>query len=169
MFGAYVRFKWNYVALRKFSDNQQQHLFLGQRWILGNMMWMWQKEDTGLWEIGLSGFWKFNSLRNTLTNSRLNVSLSLCLLFTLMKQHLDMCTYKVVTKQRRQWLATFDIAIHNRFKDRRYLLGYLLMFQFHTESHSIFYLGTIFLYLRLQISLHKKKKKLANVMDLFFF
>jgi len=43
------------------------------------------------------------------------------------------------------------------------------MFQFHTESHSIFYLGTIFLYLRLQISLHKKKKKLANVMDLFFF
>ena len=26
MFGAYVRFKCNYVALRKSSDNQQQHL-----------------------------------------------------------------------------------------------------------------------------------------------
>ena len=30
-------------------------------------------------------FGKFNSLRNTLTNSRSNVSLSSCLLFTLMK------------------------------------------------------------------------------------
>ena len=26
--------------------------------------------------------------------------------------------------------ATIDVAIHNRYKDRRYLLGYLLMFQF---------------------------------------
>jgi len=41
-----------------------------------------------------------------------------------------MYTYKVGTQQRRRWLATFDIAIHNRYKDRRYLLGYLLMFQF---------------------------------------
>jgi len=32
-------------------------------------------------------FGKFNSLRNTLTNSRSNMSLSLCLLFTLIKQH----------------------------------------------------------------------------------
>jgi len=30
------------------------------------------------------------------------------------KQHLDMCTYKVRTQQRRRWLATFDIAIYNR-------------------------------------------------------
>jgi len=48
----YVRFKWNYVALRKTSDNQQ-HLFLRQRRIIGNMMWMWMssfiiKEDTGI-------------------------------------------------------------------------------------------------------------------------
>jgi len=41
-----------------------------------------------------------------------------------------MYTYKVGTQQRRQWLATFDIAIHNCYKDCRYLLGYLLMFQF---------------------------------------
>jgi len=40
-----------------------------------------------------------------------------------------MYTYKVGTQQRRRWLATFDIAINNRYKDRRYLLGYLLMFQ----------------------------------------
>jgi len=31
-------------------------------------------------------------------------------------------------QQRRRWLATFDIAIHNRYKDHMYLLGYLLMF-----------------------------------------
>jgi len=41
MFGAYVRFKCNYAALKKSSDNQQQHLLLGQRWILGNTMWIW--------------------------------------------------------------------------------------------------------------------------------
>ena len=29
-------------------------------------------------------------------------------------QHLDMYTYKVETQHRRRWLATFDIAIHNR-------------------------------------------------------
>ena len=39
-------------------------------------------------------------------------------------------TYKVGTQQRRRWLATFDTAIHNRYKYRRYLLGYLLLFQF---------------------------------------
>jgi len=33
-------------------------------------------------------FGKFNSLRNTLANSWSNMSLSSCLLFTLMKQHL---------------------------------------------------------------------------------
>jgi len=38
-------------------------------------------------------FVKFNSLRNTLTNSRSNMSLSSCLLVTLIKQHLDMYTY----------------------------------------------------------------------------
>ena len=51
------------------------------------------------------------------------MSLALCLLFTLMEQNLDMCTYKVGTQQRRRWLATFDIAIHNLYTDRRYLLG----------------------------------------------
>jgi len=49
-----------------------------------------------------------------------------------MKQHLDMRTYKVETQQRRRRLETFDIAIHNRYTNRRYLLGYLLMFQFRT-------------------------------------
>ena len=38
MFAAYVRFKCNYAALRKSSDNQQQHLLLGKLWIIGNMM-----------------------------------------------------------------------------------------------------------------------------------
>ena len=28
MFGAYVQFKWNYVASRKSSDNQKEHLVL---------------------------------------------------------------------------------------------------------------------------------------------
>ena len=82
------------------------------------------------------GFGKFRSLRNTLTNSRSTMSLSSCLLFYVDEQHLDIYTYKVVTQQRRQWLATFDIAIHNRYKDRRYL-GYLLMFQFRIQSNSI--------------------------------
>ena len=45
---------------------------------------------------------KFNSMRNTLTNSRSNMSLISCLLVTLMKQHLDMCTYKVETQHRRR-------------------------------------------------------------------
>jgi len=40
-------------------------------------------------------FGKFNSLGNTLTDSRSNMSLSLCLLFMLMKQYLDMYIYKV--------------------------------------------------------------------------
>jgi len=38
MFGEYVLFKCNYAAVRKSSDNQQQNLFFGQRWIIGNMM-----------------------------------------------------------------------------------------------------------------------------------
>ena len=71
MFGAYVRFKCNYAALGKSSDNQQQHLLLGQRRIIGNTM---VYQDFG----------KFNSLKNTLTDIRSNMSLSLCLLLTLM-------------------------------------------------------------------------------------
>ena len=78
-------------------------------------------------------FGKFNSLRNTLTNNRSNMSLSSCLLFKSIKQHLDMYTYKVVQQQRRRQLATFDIAIDNRYKDRRYLLGYLHMFQLRVK------------------------------------
>jgi len=54
MFGAYVRFKCNYTELRKSSDNQQQHLFLGQRRIIGNTMWIWmstlsQRRILDLW------------------------------------------------------------------------------------------------------------------------
>ena len=44
-----------------------------------------------------------------------------------------MYTYKVVKQQRRRQLATFDIAIDNRYKDRRYLLGYLHMFQLRVK------------------------------------
>ena len=36
------------------------------------------------------------------------------LAFYVDEQHLDMYTYKVETQQKRRWLATFDIAIHNR-------------------------------------------------------
>jgi len=57
-------------------------------------------------------------------NCRSNMSLSSCLLVTLMKQHLDVCTYNVGTQQRRQRIATYDIAIHNRYTYRRYLLSY---------------------------------------------
>jgi len=38
MFGANVRFKCNYAALKKSSDNHQQHLLLEQRWNIGNTM-----------------------------------------------------------------------------------------------------------------------------------
>jgi len=52
MFGVYVRFKRNYVALMKSSNNWKQHLSLEQWWIIGYMMLMWLssfiiKEDTG--------------------------------------------------------------------------------------------------------------------------
>ena len=72
-------------------------------------------------------FGKFNSLRNTLTNSRSNMSLSSCLRFyvdevTLIHVHIQ---GRNTTKK-----TPFEIAIHTRYKDRRYLLGYLLMFQF---------------------------------------
>ena len=77
--------------------------------------------------------WNYIALRN----SQSNISLSSCLLFTSMKQHLDMYTHKVGTQQRRRLLATFDITIHNRYKDLRYVLGYLLMFQFGIKSNSI--------------------------------
>ena len=53
------------------------------------------QEDLELCNKDYQDFGKFNNLRKTLTNSRSNMSLSSCLLFTLMKQHLDMCTYKV--------------------------------------------------------------------------
>ena len=68
-------------------------------------------------------FGKFNSLGNTLTNIRSNMSLSSCLLF-----YVDEVTLRHVHIQGRN--TTFDIAIHNHYKDRRYLLGYLLIFQF---------------------------------------
>ena len=82
-------------------------------------------------------FGKFNSLKNTLTDSRSNMSLSSSLLLTLMKQHLDMCTYRVRTQQRRRWLATFDISIHNRFKDHRLHLvsiPYIVKFYFNVGT-----------------------------------
>jgi len=47
-------------------------------------------------------FENVDSLRNYLTNSRSNMSLSSYLLFTLMKQHLDIYTYKVGTQQRKR-------------------------------------------------------------------
>ena len=117
MFGAYIRFKCNYAALKNSSDNQQQHLFLGQRWTIGNTMWMWlstssQRRILNFLNNVYQDFGKFISLRNILTDSRSNMSLSLCLRLTIMKQHLDMCTYKVETQQRWRWLDTVDIAIH---------------------------------------------------------
>ena len=95
MFGAYVRFKCNYAALRKVTDNQQQHLLLGQRWIIGNMMWIWlstssQRRILDLWNKVYQDFGKFNSLKNTLTDSRSNMSLSSCLLYTLVS---NTCTH----------------------------------------------------------------------------
>jgi len=80
MVGAYVRFKCNYAALRKSSDNQQQHLLLVQQWIIGNTMWIWlstssQTRIFDLWNKVYHAFGKFNSLKNTLTDS-----LSSCLL-----------------------------------------------------------------------------------------
>ena len=57
-------------------------------------------KDGNLWNKIDQDFGKFNSLGNTLTDSRSNMSLSLCLLITLMKQHLYRYTYKVETEQR---------------------------------------------------------------------
>jgi len=89
MFGAYVRFKCNYAALRKSSDNQQQHLHLVQRWIIGNTMWKWLSTSSQMRILELCNkdyqdFGKLNSLKNILTDSRSNMSLSSSLLFTLM-------------------------------------------------------------------------------------
>jgi len=89
MFGSYVRFKCNYTALRKSSDNQQQHLLPGEPWIIGNTMWIWkstssQRRILDLWKKVYQDFERFNSLKNILTDSRSNTSLSSCLLFTLM-------------------------------------------------------------------------------------
>jgi len=54
VWSVYARFKCNYTALRKSSDNQQQHLLLGQRWIIRNTMWIWlstssQRRILDLW------------------------------------------------------------------------------------------------------------------------
>ena len=84
------------------------------------------------------------------------VSLSSCLLFTLMKQHLDMYTYKVGTQQRRRCLATFDIAIHNRYKVRRYLLGLSSHISIPYTVQFYFNVGTMILQPRLQISQNRK-------------
>ena len=125
MFGANVQFKCNYASLRKSSDIQQQDLLLGQRWIIWNTMWIWlatssQRRIFYLWNMVYQDFGKFNTLKNTLTDSRSNTSLSLCML---LMSNTYTCTHRNTTKK----LATFDIAIQNR----RYIPSYLLRFQFH--------------------------------------
>ena len=66
-----VRLKCNFAALRKSSDDQQQHCQ--------------HHHKAGYWSCGIRfidlNFGKFNSLRNTLRDSRSNISISLCLLF----------------------------------------------------------------------------------------
>ena len=66
MFGAYVRFRWYYATLRKSSDNQQQHLLLGQWLIIGNMMLseIWCECDKGgYWTCGI----RFSRILESLT------------------------------------------------------------------------------------------------------
>jgi len=84
MFGAYVRLKCNFAALRRSSDNQQQHLLLGQRWVIGNTMW---------------SVWLSTSSQRRILDSR---SFSV-LAFYVDEQQLVMYTYKVETQQSRRW------------------------------------------------------------------
>ena len=81
-----------------------------------------QRRILDLWNKVYLDFGKFTILKNTLKYESYFV-----FAFYVDEQHLDMYTYKVETQHRRRWL---DTAIHNRYKDRKYLLGYLLMFQF---------------------------------------
>ena len=101
-FGAYVQC---YNALRTSSHNQQQHLESGGFSEKRCEYDCQYHHNGGNLTCGIrfyQDFGMFNSLRNTLTDSRSNMSLSLCLLVMLMKQHLDMYTYKVKTQQRRR-------------------------------------------------------------------
>jgi len=116
MFGAYVRF--NYAALRKSSDDQHQHLLLVQWWTIENTVWIWlstssQRRILDLWNKVYQDFGKFNSLNYSYRQS-VKYESFFVLAFYFDEQYLDMYTYKVETQQRRRWLATFDIAIHNR-------------------------------------------------------
>ena len=67
-----------------------------------------------------------------------------------------MYTYKVGTQQRRRCLATFDIAIHNRYKDRRYLLGLSSHISIPYIVQFYFNVGTMIIQPRLQISQNRK-------------
>jgi len=114
------------------------HLFIEQRWIIGNMKWMWLSSFIiilyrilELCNKDYQDFGKFNSLRNTLTKSRSNES------FFVLAFYVDEATFKTCTHKRSEHNTedddlqlNFDIVIHNRYKDRRYLLGYLLMFPY---------------------------------------
>ena len=78
MFGAYVRFKCNYAALRKSSDNQQQHSLDSGELFEIRCEYDCQHHHKG-------GYWTF-----------------FVLAFYVDEQHLDMYTYKVETQQRRR-------------------------------------------------------------------
>ena len=85
MFGAYVRFKCNYAALRKSSDNKQQHSLDS-----GGLLEIRCEYDCqhhhkgGYWTCEINTFYKnferFNSLKNTCTDSRSNIFLRACFL-----------------------------------------------------------------------------------------
>ena len=88
--GAYERFKWNCVALRKSSDNQKQHLFLGQRRIseIGceyDCHHSSQKRILAI-RIILENLTAWGILLRTV--GQICTSLYSCLLVTSMKQHL---------------------------------------------------------------------------------
>ena len=83
--GAYLRFKCNYAALRKSSDNQQQHsLDSGELFEIRCEYDCQHHHKGGYWTCEINKFYqdfgKFNSLKNTRTDSRSNMSLSSCFL-----------------------------------------------------------------------------------------
>jgi len=96
MFGAYVGFKCSYEIIRSNTYSLSDY----------------RKYDTNVTVFihHKGGYWNC-AIRIIRILESLTVS---CLLLTLMKQPLDMYTYKVETQQRRRRLATFDIAIYNR-------------------------------------------------------
>ena len=122
---------WTRLVTRRIH----QARLLGKRWIIGNTMWIWlstssQRRILDLWNKVYQDFGKFNSLRNTLTDSRSNMSLfRACFLrwwATLRHVHIQ---GQNTTKK----TITCNFWYRHLQRLGRYMQSYLLMFQLHIE------------------------------------